>query len=180
MNFRLFSGLCITLVISLSVPVALAHGPTPKRSTQSINIDATPDKVWAVVSAYTDIYQWHPDISTSSSDKGDERGSERRITFTSGGHLTDNLDVHDSGRKVIAWRLLYEDVAVFPTSSYNMRITVFNSDNGNSRVEWNAVFFRGDTHNEPPEHLSDEAAIKAVTAFQNSGLQALKARLESP
>jgi hypothetical protein len=33
-------------------------------------------------------------------------------------------------------------------------------------------------NNDPPPELSDEAATKAVTAFQKAGLEALKAKAE--
>lgn len=178
MSFKRLACLCFTVVASVSAMTALAHGPTPKRSTQTIDIAAAPDAVWAVVSGYSRIHEWHPGVTASTTDKGDERGSERTITLASGGDLVENLDVVDGDRKVIAWRLLREDVEVFPTSSYNMRIAVLDGDNGGAKVEWTATFFRGDTHNEPPEHLSDEAAETAVQAFQNAGLDALKAQLE--
>ena len=49
---------------------------------------------------------------------------------------------------------------------------------GKSNVEWKGAFYRGYMNNDPPPELSDEAATKAVIAFQTEGLAALKAKLE--
>jgi hypothetical protein len=45
-------------------------------------------------------------------------------------------------------------------------------------VEWKGAFYRGYMNNDPPPELSDEAAQKAVAAFQKEGLDALKTKLE--
>ena len=49
---------------------------------------------------------------------------------------------------------------------------------GFSYKEWKGAFYRGYMNNDPPPELSDEAAQKAVAAFQKEGLDALKAKLE--
>lgn len=178
MKKRWLVSLGTAATLALAALPALAHGPSPQRSTESIEIAAPPEKVWKLVSDYAGISQWHPGVTDSKADKGNASGSERVITLPNGGTLTDNLNAVDEGQKVISWRLLKEDVEVFPTSSYTMRIAVLDGENGGSKVEWSSTFFRGDTHNEPPEHLSDEAALAAVQEFQRAGLEALKQKSE--
>ena len=52
-------------------------------------------------------------------------------------------------------------------------------EGGKTNVTWLAAFYRGYTNNDPPPELSDEAAIKAVKAFQERGIEALKAKFDA-
>ena len=45
-------------------------------------------------------------------------------------------------------------------------------------MEWRGAFYRGYMNNDPPPELSDEAAVKAVIAYQKAGLEGLKAKAE--
>ena len=47
-----------------------------------------------------------------------------------------------------------------------------------AEVTWIGRFFRADTGNFPPDHLNDEAAVKAMTGFMQEGLKGLKAKVE--
>jgi mxaD protein len=45
-------------------------------------------------------------------------------------------------------------------------------------VKWYGRLYRGDTSNEPPENLNDDAARAAMASFLRDGLQGLKKKVE--
>jgi len=61
----------------------------------------------------------------------------------------------------------------FYSSSIRLRPTA-----GGTEVEWIGQFYRGDTSNEPPENLNDDAAKKAMSDFFEAGLNNLKRMAE--
>jgi mxaD protein len=94
------------------------------------------------------------------------------------GQLEEGLDEVNEAEKYIGYRLSKENVEVFPVSFYSATIAVKPEGDG-SLVTWSGRFYRGDTSNFPPENLSDEAALNAMTAFFKEGLAGLKAKLEA-
>lgn len=157
---------------------ALAHGPSPQRIDESILIDATPDEVWAVAGDFGGIAAWHPQVEASASDDGNAQGAVRSLTLA-GGELREALDWHDDQDTLYTYRLDAENTDALPVSSYSFTLTVRPDDGGSgAQVQWRGNYYRGDTGNEPPESLSDAAAIEAVTAFVEQGLEGLKAAVE--
>ncbi|MGQ4273745.1 SRPBCC family protein [Terrihabitans sp. B22-R8] len=172
---------CRRLLIALALlftaaPVA-AHGPTPQKADEIITITAPPDKVWALVSAFGGIGEWHPLVKTVEAKGGDAAGAERALTLDKG-IVTEGLDESDAGARRISWRLLTENAEAIPVSFYTSTIEITPSDGG-SQVAWSARFYRGDTGNYPPDELNDEAAIAAMTGFVKEGLSGLKAKAEA-
>ncbi|QIB35767.1 SRPBCC family protein [Ancylobacter pratisalsi] len=171
------SLLAAALLLASAVPLA-AHGPTPQKADETIIIAAPPDKVWALVSAFGRIGDWHPMVKKVEATGGDEAGAERTLVLE-GGRVTEGLDESDAAGRRLSWRLLAENVEAIPVSFYTATIEVTPSGEG-SQVAWSARFYRGDTGNYPPEELNDDAAIAAMAAFVTQGLGGLKAKLETP
>ena len=65
----------------------------------------------------------------------------------------------------------------FPVANYSSTISA-HEEGGKTIVEWKGAFYRGYVNNDPPPELNDEAAIKAVNNLHDTGLAALKAKLE--
>ncbi|NJD08137.1 MAG: SRPBCC family protein, partial [Methylococcaceae bacterium] len=70
-----------------------------------------------------------------------------------------------------------DNVKALPASSYSAVLRVTAAGSG-SRVEWKSRLYRGDTGNEPPETLNDEAAVKAMQSLIRTGLDQLKTTVE--
>lgn len=166
---------CIGAAVVIT-PV-LAHGPTPKKIDERIVVTASPDAVWKQLADFGAMSRWHPDVSESHADKGSEVGSVRTLVVK-GGTLTESLDEYDVVTRSYSYRLDKEDLAALPVSSYSATIAVKAAGQG-SEVSWSGRFYRGDTNNEPPEHLNDEAAINAMNAFFKHGLAGLKNQVEA-
>ncbi len=159
--------------------LAVAHGPSRKKEVTTIVIDAPADKVWEVVGNYRDM-GWHPAIAKTDADAGEYKKevTKRRLTFKNGALFTDTLTRYAPEAKTIAFLTNDEDLKTLPVEGYSSTIAVVD-DAGKSKVEWKGAFYRGYMNNDPPPELSDEAATKAIVAFQKEGLEALKAKLEA-
>lgn len=170
--------LMIVSMVFLLTPIALAHGPTPKKIEKTITIEAAPEAVWAVLADFSNIGLWHPLVAECTGTGGNASGAERTVTLKGGGSITDGLDEYDAAARSYAYRLAKEDVEAFPVSFYTATIAVTPAGEGRSEVAWSGRFYRADTGNYPPEHLNDDAAIAAMTEFFETGLAGLKAAVE--
>ena len=172
-----------TLLLSLAafcltLP-AYAHGPTPQKAKESININAPVAKVWAAVQQFDAIANWHPDLKRSEGDGKNQSGGIRTLTFKNDASLVEELDYYNEQEHEYSYRLKTENTSALPTSSHSVELKVVHGDTADSSVvTFKSRFYRGDTGNTPPENLSDEAAVKAMTQFFKNGLEALKSKLE--
>ena len=158
---------------------ASAHGPTPKKVEETIEIAAPPAAVWAILKDFGGIADWHPLVASSEGKGGNVNGGERTVTLKSGGVLSDGLDDYDDAGMAYGYRLAKENVEAFPASFYSASIAVTPGSGGGSKVDWVGRFYRADTSNFPPEDKNDEAAIAAMTKFLHEGLEGLKSKAEA-
>lgn len=171
-------GASLTVPLALAASMALAHGPTPQKVTQSITIKASPDAVWKIAGDFGSIGKWHPDVAKATSTGGNQEGGSRTLTLKNGGTLVDGLDEWKDKEHTYSYRSSGDpDLKALPVSSYSATFTVSPEGDG-SKVEWLSRFYRGDTGNEPPDNLSDEAGREAMNRFFADGLKGLKAVAE--
>lgn len=166
-------------VLLFAAASALAHGPTPQKVEEKITIAAPPEAVWAVVKNFDGLVGWNPLVETSMGKGGNEAGGERVVVLRSGGQLTDSLDEYLDKEMSYSYRLATPDTEAFPVSFYSSTLAVKPGPDGGSEVTWDARLYRADTGNFPSETQNDQAAIDAVTAFFQAGLQELKTKVES-
>ncbi|MDI4666974.1 SRPBCC family protein [Xanthobacter autotrophicus] len=160
------------------LPVAAdAHGPTRKKVTESVEINAPADKVWAAIGNFQDM-GWHPAVTATAGQGGNAVDATRKLTLQGGGTIDEVLYKFEPEQKSYSYRITEVDVKVLPVTNYSSTITVTPIDGTHSKVEWRGAFYRGYPNNDPPPELSDDAAIAAVTGVYRSGLDALKAKLE--
>jgi hypothetical protein len=174
--------LMVRLVASLLALVcvlpfaASAHGPTRQKVVETVEINAPADKVWAIVGNFQDM-SWHPAFKKTEGTGGNDVGATRTLTVQSGGQIFERLTKYDAAGKTLAYEITDVDVKVVPVTNYSAHITVTASGD-KTTVEWKGAFYRGYVNNDPPPELSDEAAVKAITDVYQSGLAALKKKLE--
>jgi mxaD protein len=165
---------CFIAVIPI---IASAHGPTPRRITETVKIAAPPAAVWKVAGNFAGFAAWNPMVTSCAADKGNTVDSQRQVTLTNGAHLIDSMDFYDAAHMTYTYRLMNEDIQKFPASFYSATLTVRPAPGG-SQVEWIGNFYRADTQNDPPENLGDAAAEKVMREFFQSGLAGLKHALQ--
>lgn len=158
--------------------VARAHGPTPIKVIEKVTIAADPKAVWAVAGHFDSLAKWHPDVASVKAEGGDGPNATREITLKKGGALKESLDEYKPAEMEYSYRMSDPNLEALPVSSYSMTLRVRPAAGG-SEVEWYGRLYRGDTGNEPPENLNDDAARTAIGAFLSSGLQGLKTQAES-
>lgn len=170
----------LTGTLMLLVPaIAIAHGPSRKKEVASIEVNAPADKVWALLSNYADM-SWHPDIAKAEmTGEMQPDVAKRKLTFKNGAIVEDGLIDYEPEQKMIAFMTSKVDLKTLPVEGLKTQLTVKDEGGGKTSITWLAAFYRGYMNNDPPPELSDEAATKAVKAFQQKGLDALKAKFGS-
>lgn len=154
-----------------------AHGPTRQKVSEKAEINASADKVWAVIGNFQDM-SWHPAIAKTEGSGGNDKDAKRVLTLKAGGTIAESLTKFDAAGKSFSYEITAVDVKVLPVSNYSATISV-EAQGGKSLVEWRSAFYRGYLNNDPPPELSDEAAVKAIKSVFRAGLDALKAKLEA-
>jgi hypothetical protein len=170
---KIIIGIFLTFV-SFSV---FAHGPSPQKVEKSITINASPDKVWAIVKDFGSFQKWEPLVTDIKLEKKGE-DTLRILTLKSGGKVIERLKGIDEE----AMKLKYEIVeGSVPVADYNSFIVVTKGSNPNeSNVTWVGRFYRVYKLNPPiPAGQDDESALKAVNEIYDAGLPALKKLAES-
>jgi hypothetical protein len=155
---------------------AFAHGPSRQKVTETIEINAPVDKVWAVVGNFQDM-SWHPAFVKTEGSGGNDIGATRKLTLANGATIDEKLNKYDSAGHTYSYEITNVDVKVVPVSNYSSHITV-SGEGDKATVEWRGAFYRGYPNNDPPPELSDEAAVKAITGVYKDGLAALKKKIE--
>lgn len=167
------------LILGLAFSAGVsAHGPTPQKVLESVEIDRPIEKVWEKIKDFGALSQWNPAIAKSDSEGGNKPGEKRTLTFPNGEHLVEELDFYDAGAYEYDYRLKDVNVKALPASSYSAVLKLTPEGQG-TKVEWKSRLYRGDTSNFPPDDLNDEAAVQAMQTFFKTGLENLKRIVES-
>jgi protein-tyrosine phosphatase len=99
--------------------------------SQSIEINATPDKVWAVLGDLASVHQWIPGISAVTVD-----GTSRVCTFADG--HTQNEQILDYSPSARSYRYRIDD-APLPVTD-NIGSFAVRPGDGHTRVVWESSF----------------------------------------
>ncbi len=154
---------------------ALAHGPTPQKSDHKIRIQAPFERAWKAVADPEAICRWHPLVARCEYREADK---VRTFELKNGESFEEMiLEVNDANHTVYL-RQGEPNVKALPVSSYSTRIQVEDNGDGSVTVRWRGRYYRGDTSNFPPEPLNDEAAVKAMDRWIQTGLEGLKGSLQ--
>jgi Polyketide cyclase / dehydrase and lipid transport len=185
----------IVLSISLFTNIAYAHGPGRQLQEKSIQINAPVDKVWALVKNFSDIANWHANVSTSPATNGNDVKSVRTLTLKNGTSITEELKTYDAQQMSYSYKI--NDISFtkkitfagnelevpdFPVKSFGASFSVTASGT-NTVVKWEAKFLRAYTGNidpktNEPKEMNDEIANAVVAEFLDSGLLELKQMAE--
>lgn len=166
----------VAVFSTLLAATASAHGPTRQKVVETIEIDAPADKVWAAIGNFHDM-SWHPAFKKTEGEGGNEVGAGRTLVLESGDTIKEKLTGYNADNKMYKYEITEVDVKVVPVTNYSAIISV-SGEGDKSTVEWKGAFYRGYVNNDPPPELSDEAAVKAITGVYQSGLKALKEKVE--
>ena len=164
------------LIAGLMPSMAFAHGPTRQKVTQTIEINAPVDKVWAVVGKFQDM-GWTGVFAKTEGTGDNGPGATRKLSLADGGMIEEKLNKYDDAGKSYSYEITKVDPKVLPVANYSSSITV-KGDATKSTVEWKGAFYRSYGLNDPPPDQNDEAAVKGVTGAYTASLANLKKKLE--
>lgn len=175
------SFLMVIAAAMISPAVALAHGPTRQKTTLTVEVAADPADVWAAIGNFQDM-SWHPVVFSSTGEGGNDIDATRVLTLgaADGPTISEMLYKFSDDKMSYSYRITDVKVEVLPVTNYSSHLTVKPRDGGGSLIEWRGAFYRGFPNNDPPEHLSDEAAVTAVSGVYKAGLDALVAKFGAP
>jgi hypothetical protein len=168
----------LTIALAALAPLAaFGHGATPQKVVETIEIDASPAKVWAVVGDFQDT-SWLPGVVRSEGEGGNtpEIG-KRRLFLASGAAIDERLVQYDESAMSLRYLMEHVDIKVLPVGNLSATLKVSPAGAG-SLVEWKSRFYRAFPGGNPPEQFTDEIAVQAVTDLFKAGLANLKARVE--
>jgi hypothetical protein len=169
----------LALAGSLAVlpQMALAHGPSRQKITETVDIGAPCAKVWARVGNFQDM-SWLPLVAKTEGQGGSEKGAKRTLTLKNGGVIEESLEKYDGEAMSLFYRIDRVDVKVLPVTNYSSWLSLKPGEGAKCTVEWKGAFYRGYPNNDPPPDLNDETAVNAVTGVYRSTLDALKKSIE--
>lgn len=172
MNVRMLM-IAAALVCSATVH---AHGPSRQKVTEEVIVNAPPAKVWGIIADFCAISKWHPAVAQCTSDGGNGVGAKRtlRIGKVDGPQIVEELQAYDANAMQYKYKILTTDIKVLPVNTYSSFLTVSDSGDGKSKVQWRGGFYRSYPNNNPPPAQNDEAAVKAVTGVYKLGLENIK------
>ncbi len=167
--------------LALMPGLAFAHGPTRQKVTLTTELAAEPAEVWAAIGNFQDM-SWHPAVHSSTGENANDIDATRVLTLgaADGPTISEVLYKFSDEKMSYSYRITEVAVEVLPVTNYSSHLTVKPRDGGGALVEWRGAFYRGYPNNDPPEHLSDEAAVAAVTGVYQAGLDALQERFGAP
>ncbi|WP_019903822.1 SRPBCC family protein [Methylobacterium sp. 77] len=173
MRFKTLAAVAALATVSYA---AQAHGPTRQKVSESIEINAPADKVWALVGNFQDA-SWIPVVEKTEGKGGNEAKATRIVTLKGGATVEEELGKYDAEKKSYMYRITKVDVKTLPVNDYSSTIEL-EGDGAKTKVTWRGAFYRGYMNNDPPPDLSDEASKKAVLGLYKEGLENLKAKAE--
>jgi mxaD protein len=174
----------------IAVPmISMAHGPSRQQVKETITINATPEKVWAMVKDFGSLDKWHPAVANVEM-KDDKT---RVLTLASDGSptITEELLKSDDEKMMLTYKITDMSVVktitfnskdtpyfTLPVSTYKSWMTVKAVDGG-SEVQWKSKFYRSFMDNPPvPEGQSDKDAYNTIKGVITAGLENLKVIME--
>lgn len=131
----------------------------------SIEIDASADKVWAIVGGFDNLPHWLDLIETSRLEEG---GRVRRLEAVGGALIVERLLTFDEAERRFSYSHLE---APDPVRDYISQMSVAALDGTRSRVIWSSRF--------TPVSVSETEAIAHFEGIYEAGLNNLKALLEA-
>jgi uncharacterized protein YndB with AHSA1/START domain len=130
---------------------------------ESVEIAASPDKVWAAIGDFCGIANWHPVVAKCelSEDK-----KTRTLTTGDGAKLVEPLESWDDAAMSYTYRI---QESPLPVDNYVSTLKVTGSGE-KSLVEWSSTF--------DPKGASEDAAKQVMSGIYQAGFEGLRKKLQ--
>ncbi|MCK7491228.1 MAG: SRPBCC family protein [Comamonadaceae bacterium] len=121
-------ALLAAAVLICASTLALAHGPTRQKVTETATIKAAPDAVWNKVKDFNGMAAWHPAVEGSTATDGSKEGSVRTLSLKGGGQMVETLEGYSDAERKFSYRA--KDGGALPVTNYTSTLTVKAGDGG--------------------------------------------------
>lgn len=165
----------LAAVLALAATAGAAYAAAPVlHETKTMEIGASPAKVWAVIENFGDM-SWVPPVKASTATMGNTPGSVRTLDL--GGPKLEQLKSYDATTMTYTYVITSDpaNIKVLPVTDYTSTITVKPSGMG-SLVTWTGEFKRADQGDAPAATMDDKAATGAIGGVYDAGLGGLKGK----
>lgn len=125
---------------------------------ESVQVNAKPSAVWALLGDYNGLYRWHPVVASS-----DRNGKIRILTLGNGAQLIETLLSQDDANHMYRYAIV---ASPLPVADYESEIKVVDNGKGGSTVVWSSSFNAAGA--------ADKDATAAVRGVYQAGLNNLE------
>jgi hypothetical protein len=145
--------------------LALAHGKL--NAYQSVDLQASPQKVWDAIKDFDGLARWHPVFSADvlTGGRNNVPGATRRLTVKDGPSFDEELLSFDEAAMSLTYRIIGQNE--LPIENYESTLSVISTGRNSSAVIW-----RG-SYTAKPVNKDDEM-IGFIEGVYRAGLDNLK------
>ena len=171
----------LSLLSMLLIPaMALAHGPTPLKFDISVDVNGSPDEVWAAVNNLCALKDWNESVTDCKS-SGEGLGATRHFTLDNGEVLNEEVTKVQADRKRLLTTLKVEKGRVIkdiPIMSMGSFLSVADNGSGGSTVQIRGTAYSSYEGKSAPPDRSDAFCKAAVETLHTKTLNGLKAAFD--
>jgi hypothetical protein len=156
--------------------LVFAHGPTPLKFNLEVEVNASPDEVWAMINKSCSIKEWNASV-TECSATGDGLGAFRDLTLDNGEVIKEEVTKVQDERKKMLTTLRVEKgrlIKGMPIMSMGSFISVSENGSG-AKVKIRGTAYSAFEGKSPPPDQTDAVCKAAVEAFHTKTLEGMKA-----
>jgi len=167
----------LTLAGTLAAAAATAAPPQTLHVTETVEIKAPVDTVWATIKDFDGMTKWHPGFAADElvSGSNGKVGAMRKLTIKDGPVITERLLAYDDAKHAFRYAITESPL---PITHYTSIISVQAGSGGMTKVTWSGSFKRKNTSDTPPEAESDAGVTKLIRSVYRGGLDNLKKMLQ--
>jgi ligand-binding SRPBCC domain-containing protein len=138
-------------------------------SEQSMEINAPPAKVWAIVKDYDALQKWHPAFKGDviKSGQNNTKGAVRTLTLGSGESFDEELLSYSEKKMTFRYKIIGD--SPFPVVKYVSSMSVGKAKGGKTRIVW-----QGKYENKPGSGKTDQEVVEMLDGAYKAGLENVK------
>jgi len=151
--------------LTAAMLLALTGGVHAAEVTETIEVEASPDSVWAAIGDFCGIKEWHPVIEGCDV-KNDGDDKVRTLTTKDGAQFVEKQTAWDDAGKSYTYTILSSPL---PLTAYTSTLGVSGSGTV-STITWTGSF---------TPNAADGSVEKVVASIYQAGLGGIKSRLDA-
>ena len=159
---RLLLAVCAALLLT---PL-FAQAQATLNSYQTVDINASADKVWGIIKGFDTLHKWHPAFSAAKITSGQDGvpGAMRTLTLKDGPSFDEELLAFDNAARKLRYRIVGE--APLPVVDYVSTMEVLATGPNQSTMIWRGSY--------KAKNAKDDDVLKIIDGAYRAGLDNLK------